>query len=92
MARPNIVLETLVWRLVWLGNGGRASQRDLRVEYVAEVAKPLLQACLSLRQMFYTEANGMIDHVRGKRFALMNNGELDVQSRTEADIPSWKEI
>lgn len=92
MVRPNIVLDTLVWRLQWRKGRDSVSNRDKRIEYVAQVAKPLLEACPSLQQMLYTEPDNMIDNVSGRQFALSNSGELDIQPREEADLPSWKEI
>ncbi|EPS94516.1 hypothetical protein FOMPIDRAFT_1043901 [Fomitopsis schrenkii] len=92
VARPNIVLETLVWRLVWCKNGMSSTKRAKRVDYVREVAKPLLEACPSLRQMFYTESSSMIGNVGGMRIAQSANGGLHVQYMAEAELPNWKEV
>ena len=92
MASQNIVLDTLVWRLVWLRDAGPLSQLGRRLEYLAQVAKPLFQACPSLRQILYTESNGIAAGDGGRRYALLENGELDVQLRAEKDIPKWKDV
>ena len=86
VARPNIILETLVWSLNW-PSGSQSDEGDRRIQFVRKVAQPLLEACPALRRVFYEE-----NYNGGTLFTLSAHGKLEEQPTIGADIPNWKEI
>ena len=98
LANPDIVLDTLVWRVLWAAHTRREQREGLpedragRVEHIRRWVRPLLEMCPSLRRVFYCEMDNIFAESCVVLFTLSApDGALVEERRSVRELPTWRE-